>query len=274
MARIVYRHLSTFYTWALTRLEHMPANPCRDAWRPKRNEPRDRVLSDRELAALWQSAVEDGYPFGHLVQMLVLTAQRRGEVLDAVCDEFDFTALRTALADLAKAEADIILRAEEVTKASQTNRFQRLIAPVDGTIQQLEVHTIGGVVEAAKPLMVVVPAKGGIEVEVKVLNKDVGFVRVGQGVAVKLEAFPFTRFGTVPGKVRSISRDAVQDKDLGPVYIATILLERSYIETDGRRTALTPGLAATADIKTGTRRIISYLISPLQSTISQAGRER
>jgi len=62
MARIVYRHLSTFYTWALTRLEHMPANPCRDAWRPKRNEPRDRVLSDRELAALWQSAVEDGYP--------------------------------------------------------------------------------------------------------------------------------------------------------------------------------------------------------------------
>lgn len=61
MARIVYRHLSTFYTWALTRLEHMPANPCRDAWRPKRNEPRDRVLSDRELAALWQSAVEDGY---------------------------------------------------------------------------------------------------------------------------------------------------------------------------------------------------------------------
>ena len=92
MARIVYRHLSTFYTWALTRLEHMPANPCRDAWRPKRNEPRDRVLSDRELAALWQSAVEDGYPFGHLVQMLVLTAQRRGEVLDAACDEFDFKA--------------------------------------------------------------------------------------------------------------------------------------------------------------------------------------
>lgn len=92
MARIVYRHLSIFYTWALTRLEHMPANPCRDAWRPKRNEPRDRVLSDRELAALWQSAVEDGYPFGHLVQMLILTAQRRGEVLDAACDEFDFKA--------------------------------------------------------------------------------------------------------------------------------------------------------------------------------------
>ena len=92
MARIVFRHLSTFYTWALTRLEHLPANPCRDAWRPKRSEPRDRVISDRELAALWQAAAEDGFPFGHLVQMLVLTAQRRGEVLDATCDEFDFKA--------------------------------------------------------------------------------------------------------------------------------------------------------------------------------------
>lgn len=183
-------------------------------------------------------------------------------------------ALRAALAELAKAQADAILRAEEVTKARQTSRFQRLLAPVDGTVQNLEVHTIGGVVEAAKPLMVVVPAKGGIEVEIKVLNKDVGFVRAGQDAAVKLEAFPFTRYGTVPGHVRSISRDAVQDKDLGPVYVATILLERSHIDADGKRYALTPGLAATADIKTGTRRIISYLLSPLQSTISQAGRER
>ena len=89
MARIVYRHLSTFYSWALTRLEHLPANPCRDAWHPKPSEPRDRVLSDRELAALWEAAFEEGHPFGHVVQMLILTAQRRGEVLDATCDEFD-----------------------------------------------------------------------------------------------------------------------------------------------------------------------------------------
>jgi integrase len=90
MARIVYRHLSTFFAWALLRLENLPYNPCRDAWRPKKSEPRDRVLSDRELAALWQAAEEDGYPFGHLTQLLILTAQRRGEVLEATCDEFDF----------------------------------------------------------------------------------------------------------------------------------------------------------------------------------------
>lgn len=184
------------------------------------------------------------------------------------------TALRTALADLAKAEGEAILRREEVTKARQMNRFQRLVAPVDGTVQNLEVHTVGGVVEAAKPLMTVVPARGALEVQAKVLNKDIGFIRTGQEAAVKLEAFSFTRYGAVPGRVARISRDAVQDKDLGLVYIVTVTLDRSYVDADGRRYDLAPGLAATVDVKTGTRRIVSYLISPLQTSISQAGRER
>jgi len=183
-------------------------------------------------------------------------------------------ARKQALSDLAKAEAEAILRREEVTKASQKNRFERLRAPTDGTVQQQEVHTIGGVVEAAKPLMVIVPSQGSLEVEARILNKDVGFVHVGQEAAVKLEAFPFTRYGTVPGRVKSISRDAVQDKDLGLVYIATILLDRTSIDVDGRPVALSPGLAVTADIRTGTRRIISYLLSPLQTSIAQAGREK
>ncbi|MFM2410376.1 MAG: hypothetical protein RL481_1204 [Pseudomonadota bacterium] len=92
MARNVHRHLSSFYAWAMPKLENLPANPCRDAWRPKAAAGRDRVLSDRELAALWHSAADDGFPFGHHVQMLILTAQRRGEVLEAKCDEFDFKA--------------------------------------------------------------------------------------------------------------------------------------------------------------------------------------
>jgi hemolysin D len=183
-------------------------------------------------------------------------------------------ARHTALADLAKAEAEAILRREEVTKARQKRQFQRLTAPVDGTIQQLQVHTIGGVVEPAKPLMTLVPSRGGLEVEARILNKDIGFIHLGQPAAIKLEAFPFTRYGAVPGHVRSISRDAVADKEQGFVYVATIALDRSTIEADGRTVALSPGLAATVDVRTGTRRIISYLLSPLQTSIAQAGRER
>ena len=123
-------------------------------------------------------------------------------------------------------------------------------------------------------VLTVLPARAALEAEVRILNKDVGFIRPGQEAAVKLEAFPFTRFGAVPGRVRSISRDAVQDRDLGLIYVATITLERNYVDADGRRVPLAPGLAATVDVKTGTRRIISYLLSPLQTSIAQAGRER
>lgn len=247
-------------------------------------------LLDRQIAALRRLDAR-GYAPG--MRLLELERQRRAEAgerdvamtqierglsearrLEQQARETREQALKAALADLSKAEAEAILRTEEVTKAKQTNRFQRLAAPVDGTVQQLEVHTIGGVVEAAKPLMAIVPAKGGVEVQVKILNKDVGFVRVGQPTAVKLEAFPFTRYGAVPGRVRWISKDAVQDKDLGFVYVASIILDRAMIDADGRRNALSPGLAVTADIRTGTRRIISYLLSPLQTTVAQAGRER
>jgi hemolysin D len=183
-------------------------------------------------------------------------------------------ARRLALADLAKAEAEAILRREEVTKAKQKRLFQRLAAPVDGTIQELALHTIGGVVEPARNLMTLVPSREGLEAEVRILNKDIGFIHVGQPATVKLEAFPFTRYGAVPGHVRSISRDAVADKKLGSVYVAIVALDRTSIEADGRMVGLSPGLTATADIRTGTRRIISYLLSPLQTSVAQAAREK
>jgi hemolysin D len=161
-----------------------------------------------------------------------------------------------------------------VTKATQKRRFQRLLAPVDGTIQQLAVHTIGGVVEPARSLMTLVPSRDGLEVEARLPNKDVGFVHVGQPANIKLEAFPFTRYGAVPGHVRSTSRDAVPDKEFGSVYAVIVALDRTTIDADGRMVMLSPGLAATVDIRTGTRRIVSYLLSPLQTSVAQAGRER
>ncbi len=122
--------------------------------------------------------------------------------------------------------------------------------------------------------MIIVPTASGIEVEGKLLNKDAGFVHVGQPVAVKLEAFPFTRYGTVPGTIGSVSRDAVADPKLGSIYDVRVALLRTTINVDGRIVQLSPGLEATADVKTGSRRIVSYLLSPLRSTSAQAGRER
>jgi len=177
------------------------------------------------------------------------------------------------LTDLAKAEADARLRQEELTKSRQRSSLQRLTAPVDGTITQLSIHTIGGVVEPAKPIMIVVPKGGSLVAEVKILNRDVGFVKESQPVALKLEAFPFTRYGTIPGHVESIGSDAVEDEKFGLVYPARIRLDH-YNKSELRDIQLNAGLVTTADIRTGYRNILSYLISPIDEARSQAGRER
>jgi len=122
--------------------------------------------------------------------------------------------------------------------------------------------------------MVIVPLEGGLEVEAHVLNKDAGFVHDGQKVAVKIEAFPFTRYGSAPGVVESLSRDAVPDQKLGATYTARIRLTRPYMMIDGQRVGLTSGLSVTADIRTGSRRIISWLLSPVRTSVAQAARER
>ncbi len=125
----------------------------------------------------------------------------------------------------------------------------------------------------ADPLLLIVPKNSELMVEAMVLNRDAGFIREGQSVEVKLEAFPFTRYGVVKGQVERISRDSVQDEKLGLVYPAQVKLQ-TQITVDGRMTKLEPGLAATAEIKTGQRRIIEYLLSPLARRVSEAGRER
>lgn len=147
-------------------------------------------------------------------------------------------------------------------------------SPRDVNRLRLAIHTVGGIVEPAKPIMVVVPAGGSLVLEARVLNRDAGFVRAGQAVAVKLEAFPFTRYGTIPGTIESVSSDAVEDEKLELIYTVRVTLSGNSINGGDARVALTPGMAATADIKTGRRSILSYLISPIDEARLEAGRER
>ncbi len=171
--------------------------------------------------------------------------------------------------ELVKAEGDMRLRREEMNKAAAHSGFQALRAPVTGIVGQLSLHTEGGVVEATKPIMTVVPSDGKLVAEVKLLNRDAGFVRPGQRAQVKLEAFPFSRYGTVPGRVLSIGPDAVPDEKLGPVYMVRVALDRG-----DRRVPLTPGMTATADIVTGRRSYLSYLTSPVAEAGGSALKER
>ena len=181
---------------------------------------------------------------------------------------------RQLLGELTKAETEASQRAEELRKAGVRSGLQLLKRPVDGTVQQLAVYTVGAVLKRADPILAIVPKNAKLVVETQILDRDIAFIRTGQTVMPKLDAFPFTRYGTVSGKLTQLSRDAVQNDKLGPVYNARVSLDATSIEADGRQAMLTPGLTVTVEVQTVKRRVIDFLLSPLERRLSEAGRER
>jgi hemolysin D len=166
---------------------------------------------------------------------------------------------------------------QEHAKAVQREKLTVLTSPVAGTVQQLAAHTVGGVVTEAQVLMVIVPddfEKGEVIAEVVLENKDIGFVRSGQSAEVKLETFLFTRYGTVPAMVQQVSADAVNDDQRGAIFPARLQLGRRSIGVDGKQIRLSPGMNLSAEIKTGHRRVIEYLLSPIQKAGGESLRER
>jgi hemolysin D len=163
---------------------------------------------------------------------------------------------------------------QDVAKADELNRLQNLTSPIDGTVQELKIHTIGGVVTPAEEIMKVVPHEDALEAEVMIPNRDIGFVHEGQPVRVKFEAYPFTRYGVVDGVVKKLSLDAIQDEKQGLLYVARIGLAKATLKVEDKEVALTPGLSLTAEIKTGKRRIIDYFLSPIEEYGSESIRER
>jgi len=176
---------------------------------------------------------------------------------------------REAAADLKRGQGT-----QEQAKANQRELLTTLRAPVAGTVQQLAVHTEGGVVTEAQALMVIVPDDTQITAEVVLDNKDIGFVNVGQAAEVKLETFPFTRYGTIGATVTRVTADAVNDEKRGAIFPIMLSLNRSTINVDGKAIKLSPGMNVTAEIKTGKRRVIDYLLSPVQQAANESLRER
>lgn len=203
---------------------------------------------------------------------------------------------RKSLSDeLAKSEQKANGVARDLIKAQQRTRLQQLTSPVDGVVQQLVVHTVGGVVTPAQSLLVIVPTDTRLEIEAMISNRDIGFVEAGQGAAIKIDTFNFTRYGLLAGQVVSVSQDAIirdrpqergSDRPLATQrdssepsgqelsYSARISLDRTQMQVDDRLVSLSPGMAVTVEIRTGSRTILSYLLSPLQRYRHEIMRER
>ncbi|GGH05253.1 HlyD family type I secretion periplasmic adaptor subunit [Glycocaulis albus] len=205
-------------------------------------------------------------------------AIRRATAEAAMIEQDMETALESftaqAAAELSEAESIIASRTEILAKAEARSALQTLAAPVDGTVNAIAVTTIGEVAQPGEPVITLVPAGGELYVEAFLLNRDVGFVAVGQEVRIKLEAFPFMRYGYLDGIVEQISPDAIVDQHRGLVYPARVRISANNLRVNGEMPVLAAGMAATAEIRTGRRRVIAFLLSPVMRTMSEAGRER
>lgn len=202
------------------------------------------------------------------------------------------------VARLTEAERQIDLDTQAAIKARRRLELMTITAPVGGTIQASAVTTQGQVIAAGSELMRVVPDGSQLEIEAYLPNGDIGFVRAGQQAAIKVEAFPFTRYGVLEGKVIHVARDAIPEPDaqqneqaavaelrsivpvsnaqrvqnlVFPITVAPLSFE---ITADGQSAPLTPGMAVTVEIMTGRRRILEYLFSPIAEVASEAMHER
>lgn len=226
----------------------------------------DFLEQEQELINTEQQLLSSDSKLNELAATLRTTTSRRDQLIAE-----DRRTIQDQLSEIST-RADSLK--QELIKAQDRNRQQNLTAPVDGVVQQLAIHTKGGVVTPAQELMTIVPAGDSIEIEAMVLNMDIGFVHDGQDAEIKVESFPFTKYGTIRGDVKTVSRDAVFDEKQGWVYPARFNLWETQMVVGDKRVSLTPGMSVVVEIKTGKRRMIQYLLAPLQEYQSESLKER
>jgi hemolysin D len=259
-----------------------------------------KYLADKELGSKLQYLTDLQDLVGQQQDLLV--QQSRQREADAAVGALAETRVkvqseyrRMLFDDLAKAEQKAGGLVEDVKKAEERTKLQLLTAPVDGVVQQLAVHTVGGVVTPAQVLAIVVPVDSHLEIEAMVSNRDIGFVHAGQEAEIKVDTFNFTRYGLLHGRVLNVSQDAItrqkpddknNDKSLGAEptssepkgqemnYAARVSLDHNQMQIEDKMVNLSPGMAVTVEIKTGSRRIISYLLSPVLRYKQESLRER
>ena len=179
--------------------------------------------------------------------------------------------------------------AQELAKNEHRHELLELRAPAEGIVKDLATHTIGTVAAPGTILMTLVPQSEKLMAEVWVGNDDIGFVRPGQDVKLKLAPFQFQKYGMLDGKVRQVSADATEapssntrsdaltgrDRPMGPLTYRTVVeLASQHLELDRERFALTPGMQVAGEIHLGTRTVLEYLLSPVRKAFHEAARER
>ncbi len=171
-------------------------------------------------------------------------------------------------------ESEVFIYQQNLYHVQKRQQLKIVRSPVTGTVQQLAVHTLGAVLQPSQAVMVIVPDTQHNVAEVNILNKDIGFIYPGQKAVIKIDAFPYTRYGTIEGTIVNIAKDSIQHEQLGLVYPVLIELDKQVMGEDEAQYKLATGMSLVADIKIEKRRVIDYLLSPIEVYQHEALREK
>jgi hemolysin D len=229
-------------------------------------EKRLKAVADIISKNEYEKAVNDVLTYSNNIEQLTHKLEGLNQQKRQLMSEFAYinenfrTTILKEYSDKHKAATDI---GAEIEQTSFRKDKQKIISPVDGYISNLYFHTIGGVVTPAQKLMTVVPFNAPLVIKATVLNKDIGFVKDGIPVSVKIDTFDFQKYGILKGTVRNVSKHSTEDEKLGPVYEVFINPINTTLIVEGKQVPMTSGMSLTAEIKISKRRIIEFFIYPL-----------
>ena len=253
--------------------------------------------------AAYDQLVKDG--FAGTLMHLERQRDRIEKEQDLRAQQFNIASLKATISQVGKRIAQITssyhqqLQNERIDAEAQYHRLQQdwekqahrhalleLKAPQDGIVKDLATHTLGSVVAPGTVVMTLVPDGDALLAEVWVTHLDAGLVEPGQAAKLKLTAYPFQQYGMLDARVRHISPDAseatdqksarnagIQDQSASS-FRALIELPQPFVQAQGKRYRLSPGMQVNAEINLGTRTVMQYLLAPVQRTLHEAGRER
>lgn len=242
------------------------ASILKDLYSQKFSSEHDYLQAEQERIQVFQNLAAEKHRLNQLKagesevkeQINLHMAQAHGAVLSEISDQ----------------QRQIFSLQEELNKASDRDEKQILYAPVAGRIQELGIHTIGGVATEAQQLMLIIPDENILEVEVTLENKDVGFVFEGMPAEIKIHTFPFTKYGVIEAEVSNVSDDATLDEKKGLIYRMQLRMAKNTIWVGKKEVRLMPGMAVTAEVQIGVRRIIEFFLAPLLRYKEESVRER
>ncbi len=188
--------------------------------------------------------------------------------------EADARAREDALSAMGGIVGELAQVREAISKLADRSKRLDILSPVDGIIKGLKVHTVGGVIAPGAILLEVVPMKEELVVESRINPRDVGHVHVGQQVQVKVTTFDFARYGGITGELKSISATTFSDESGNPYYKGLVELDRNYVGFDPEKNKVLPGMTVQADVNTGKKTLIQYLLKPIYTSLTGSFHER